>query len=485
MTVQDLPAILPFIVLSSAAVAVMLSIAIRRSHFVVVLLTLAGFALSLACIALAVPSAPRAVGNLLIIDNYALFFSGLLIAAGLAVAMISQGYLKRQPARREEFYLLLLLASLGAAVLAAANHFASFFLALELLSVSLYALIGYERRSVLGVEAALKYLVLAGASSALLLFGMALAYAALGTMQFDQMSRLMQAQPHGALLPAGLGLIVVGFGFKLALAPFHFWTPDVYQGASAPVSAFIASVSKAGMFALLLRYFAVAEFRNSDALVVTFMLLSVASMFTGNLLALRQDSVKRILAYSSIAQLGYVLVAFLASGLLGARAVMYYLVAYVVTMLGAFGVVAAISGPAGEADNIEDFSGLAWRRPALAAVMTGSLLSLAGLPLTAGFVGKFYVLLAGVHSGLWLLVVLLAINSALGLFYYLRIVSAMYRSPDERRRRPLLTPPVQRIYPLPLLGGIALAAILLALVALGVYPSPLVRLIEAVTAGLF
>ena len=356
-------------------------------------------------------------------------------------------------------------------VLVASNHFVSFFLGLELLSVSLYGLIAYRRGHALGIEAGLKYLVLAGVSSAFLLFGMALVYAQLGTMDFAVISDKLTAEPApGALLLTAFGLIIVGISFKLALVPFHLWTPDVYQGAPAPVTAFVATVSKGAMFALLLRYFAAVQVQAYGSLMLVFTIIAIASMFAGNLLALLQNNVKRLLAYSSIAHLGYLLVAFLASGPLAVEAVTYYLAAYFATMLGAFGIVTLLSNGERDAESIEDYRGLAWRRPWLAGAFTAMLLSLAGIPLTAGFMGKFYVLTAGVGSALWLLVIILVVTSAMGLFYYLRLLITMYQQPYPSS--PADLPRVN------LTGRAVLVVLTSALLWLGVYPSPAIALIQ-------
>jgi NADH-quinone oxidoreductase subunit N len=504
VTVSDLVVLLPLIILAAGAVMLMLVIAFYRNHPLTFGLTLAGLAAAFISLLFISPALPRQVTPLLVVDSYAAFYIGLLLAASFAVALLAYGYLGRSNAQPEELYLLLLVATLGSAVLVTSSHFASFFLGLEILTVSLYTLIAYLRTQ-RSIEAGIKYLILAGVSSAFLLFGMALVYADLGTMELAQLSALL-AQASGSpglFLLTGLALMIIGIGFKLAVVPFHMWTPDIYQGASAPVTAFVATVSKGGMFALLLRYFAQMDVQTYRSLFVVFAAIAVASMFAGNLLALLQNNVKRILAYSSIAHLGYLLVAFLAGGApspgsgqapsalppsgvagqsLGVTAASFYLAAYFATTIAAFGVVAVLR-PAGgerEMEDMEDYRGLFWRRPWLAAIFTAALLSLAGIPLTAGFVGKFYILAAGIGSALshralgilWALAIILVINSAIGLYYYLRIVVIMGLQPLPAEERPSVTPAV------PLAGGLALAAMLLALVWLGVYPTPLIRVIE-------
>ena len=425
MVTEDFIALLPLLVTAVSSLIVLLLAAFRRDRPLAAIVTSLGLTVALIT-SLRTRVAPRQVTSLLMLDAYAIFYIGLLSGGEPGGHGLSYGYLKTRESQREEFYVLLLLATLGAITLAAATHFASFFLGLELLSVSLYVLIAYVRTERNPLEAGLKYLILSGTSSAFLLFGMALLYFQLGTMGFAGMASALDQQAERFIQSlVGLALILTGVGFKLALVPFHMWAPDVYQGASAPVAAFIATVSKGAMFALLLRYFVEISAFRSGVLWWTLAGIAVLSMFVGNLLALLQDNIKRLLAYSSIAHLGYVLVAFLASGPLAVEAVTVYLVAYFITTLGAFGIVSVLSKSGREADTMEDYRALFWRRPWIAAVFAIMLLSLAGIPLTAGFVGKFYVIAAGVDSALWLLLVLLAINSVIGLFYYLRIIVVM------------------------------------------------------------
>jgi NADH-quinone oxidoreductase subunit N len=276
---------------------------------------------------------------------------------------------------------------------------------------------------------------------------------------------------------AGQAMIFVGVGFKLALAPFHAWAPDVYEGAPAPVTAFIATVSKGAVFALFVRYFANLGDEVFRPFFPALAAIAVASMFIGNLLALAQTNVKRILAYSSIAHLGYLLVAFLAGGSLGATAVAFYLVAYIVTNLIAFGVVAILSGRR-EADELEDYRGLFWRRPWLATIFLAALLSLGGIPLTAGFMGKFYILMAGVGSALWALAIIMTVNTMISFYYYLRVAFMMFRGAPEREATGGPLPSLSFV------GAAALAVLTLLLVWIGVFPDPLVQTIRSMVAGL-
>ncbi len=423
---------------------------------------------------------PQVIAPLVIVDSYALFYIGLILLSTLAIAFLSYDYLRKVEGEHEEYYLLLLLAALGSAVLVVSQHFVMLFLGLEILSVSLYILISYLYQRGQCIEAGVKYLILAAASSAFLLFGMALIYNATGTMEFGLIPRRLAITGAGSLLVfSGLALMLVGIGFKLAVVPFHMWTPDVYQGAPAPVTAFIATISKGGMFALILRFFITFDIYKYDVLLLIFSIIAVASMFTGNWLALQQQNVKRILAYSSIAHLGYLLVAFLAGRKFAVPAATFYLAAYFMTTIAAFGIVSVLSGREGEADDLQDYHGLYWRHPWLAAIFTAALFSLSGIPLTAGFVGKFYVLIAGVHSSLWWLVVILVINSAIGLYYYLRIVVAMFTpvGPGEK----LNNIPSAGVS---LAGSVVLAVMMLLLLGLGVYPFQLIDLIQSIGSSL-
>jgi NADH-quinone oxidoreductase subunit N len=475
----DVLALAPFIIVSAAIVVVMLVTAFHRSHKAAFSLTLIGLAGAFACVPWTARFAPRQVTPLLSLDPYALFFVGLLVLTTFAVAVMSYDYLESRSdvTRPEEYYLLLMLAGLGGMVLVASSHFASFFVGLEILSVSLYGLVAYLRDSARSLEAGVKYLVLAATSASFLLFGMALVYAETGTLAFSSLAASvhhMETAGYPALFLAGVGMIVVGVGFKLAVVPFHLWTPDVYEGAPAPVTAFVATASKGAMVALMLRYFYTSGSLSNTAVFWAFAVIAGASMIVGNFLALFQNNVKRILAYSSIAHLGYILVAFLAGGIMAAPAVTFYLVAYFLTTLGAFSVMTALSGAKREAEEMGDYRGLARRHPWLAGAMTASLFSLAGIPLTAGFVGKFFLVRAGVGSALWVLVLLLVLTSTVGLFYYLRIVVAIYSSPEEKTAGE----PAGRSA-ISLTGAALISALTLLLVWVGVYPGPVMQLVHA------
>ncbi len=472
MNRADFISLLPLLVLFGAAILIMLVISIKRDHRLTYIISSVSLVAAFAFV-MRSDRVTHEIQPLLIVDGFGLFNIGLLLMTALAVSMLSYAYFEQREERKGEYYILLILATFGACVLVISKHFASLFLGLEILSVALYGMIAYLRKREKSDEAGLKYLILAAFSSAFILFGMALVYVTTGFMEFTSIGLYMiNTGEISALLMAGFGLMVVGVGFKLGVVPFHMWAPDVYEGAPAPVTVFIATVSKGGMVALMVRFFTYVNGHSFGELITTFTVIAIASMFVGNFLALRQNNIKRILAYSSIAHLGYLLVAFLAGGTLGVEAVSFYLMAYFITSLGAFGMVTVLSDEDRDADRIEDYQGLFWRRPMMATVFTGMLLSLAGIPLTAGFVGKFYLLAAGVGSQLWLLVVMLVINSVIGLYYYIRIIAKMAEEPSEAASKKMLHPTVY------LASVMVIAVLVVLLLWFGVSPTGMMQLIR-------
>ncbi len=478
----------PYIALAATAVVVMLTTAFYHRHLLLAGLTATGLAATFACVLVAGAEDRRATA-LLRMNDVSLYFIGLLVVVALAVVALSYGYLGRTERRFGDFYTLLTLGALGGAVLAASAHFASLFLGLEVLSVSLYGLIAYPRRRPQAVEAAFKYLVLAAVTSAMLLFGMALVYAVSGTMLLDKVASAGAglAGWEAAAYKAGLALVFAGVGFKLALVPFHMWTPDVYQGGPAPVIAFLAAASKAAVFVVLLQSLAPLDPQRGGVLVVVLSVVAYASMLAGNLLALFQQNLKRLLAYSSIAQLGYLVVAVVSSGAAGGArgagtvAVAFYLTIYALALLAAFGVIAVLAHAEGEPEALSQYRGLGHRRPALALVLSVSLLSLAGMPLTAGFIGKFFIFRAGAGAAQWGLLVVFALTSAMSLYYYLRVIITMYRLEVAPYAAALATSPGGMSAGRRAADRVAVAALVLltaSTLLLGVYPPVLLRLIE-------
>ena len=479
MNGNQLIGLAPIITLSTASIAVMLGIAIRRNFVLTCGITAFGIIMSLLALIAAWQESPIQATLLIRVDNYALFFMALLLLTGLAVLGFCYDYFKDFDGENEELLLLLLTALLGALVLVTSSHFASFFLGLETLSISLFALISYPLNQTRPLEAAIKYLILSGVSSAFLLMGMALIYAQSGELYFRDIGNFIANQPDmNIMILSGVILIVAGLGFKLSLVPFHLWTPDVYQGAPAPITAFIATVSKGAVFVVLLRYFVSAHGYAYPPLMTVFSVIAVFSILGGNLLALLQNNVKRLLAYSSIAHIGYLLVAFIAGASitpsLAIESVTFYLVAYFITTIGAFGVVSLLSTPQTEADDISSYRGLFWRRPWLAAVFTLMLLSLAGIPLTAGFIGKFYIFTSAADGRLLGLLFAIIIGSGLGLYYYLKIIVVMSMN-NEATATISANPDKDRI------STAVLGVLTILLVWFGVYPELLINIIQSVS----
>jgi NADH-quinone oxidoreductase subunit N len=302
---------------------------------------------------------------------------------------------------------------------------------------------------------------------------MALVYLQTGTMSFAGMANAVAAESVPPLLLTGLGLMLVGLGFKLAVVPFHMWTADVYQGAPVPVTAFIATASKGGVVAAMLRFFIAIDGFRSEPLQMVMVIIAIASMVAGNLLALRQKNIKRLLAYSSIAHLGYLLVAFIPGSAVVPETVSFYLLTYFITTFAAFGVITILSDSESDADDLGRYKALFWKHPALASILSIAMFSLAGIPLTAGFTGKFYVLTTGIGQGFWLLAVVLVLSSVVGLYYYLRVVTTLFAGTKDL----LPDPPAK--YPVFLGISMAVLSILtFALIWLGVYPDSVIGVVQ-------
>ena len=471
MTVLDFQALAPHLTLTGALLVILLVVSFRRSRRLTVGLTLLALAAAFAALPFGLSAGAREVTPLLLLDSYAAFFNGLFIIIAAVTVLLSPRYLRGGAGAQDEFYLLLLMATLGAMTLASAQHFAAVLLGLEVLSISLYTLVAYPEEDSPPLEAALKYLVLSGVGSATMLFGMALIYHAVGGMGFAELAAFAAAgERSDPWLAAGLILFLCGTAFKLSLIPFHMWTPDVYQGAPAPVTGYLATVAKAAVFAMLLRFALQADLLDQGVAFTLLAVMAVLSMVVGNLLALLQESIKRLLAYSSIAHMGYLMIGLLVLATLGDAAMavetaLVFLAGYLAMTLAAFAVVSEISSvAAGERERIADCSGLFWCRPLLASVLAVALLSLAGIPLTAGFIAKFYLFMAGIEGALWGLLWAMILGSAISIYYYLKIVFAMTLREREGEALPASA-----------LGMAVLIALGVVVLALGVYPAPLME----------
>jgi NADH-quinone oxidoreductase subunit N len=484
MSADALIDLLQIILLTVTTVVVMVTAGFKRDHGLINSLTQAGLFASLLIFVFVDPVLNLQITPLLVIDQYSLFFSALAIIGGIVVTALAYPYFEKHNQQNEEFYILVLLGVLGGVIMACSNHFVSLFIGMEMLGVSLYAMIAYPIHSSVvakfPLEAAIKYLILSGIASAVMLFGMALIYAMTGSFEFSDLVVRNTEPGSDMFMLVGFLLLIAGIAFKLSLFPFHIWTPDVYEGAPVPVTAFLATVSKAGMIAVALRLLLVAHAFDYAEITVVLSLLAAASMVFGNLLALKQTNIKRLFAYSSIAHLGYLLVVVIAGAavpaMLSIESMSYYMTAYFVMSLGGFAVTSTLSNSGKELDTLSDYQGLFWRNPWMSAVMITVLLSLAGIPLTAGFIGKFYVFATGVESQLWFLLAMLIVGSAIGLYYYLRVIYVML----QPAREDLVNDPATAK-----LSFSAYAVMLTtaaAIIYLGVYPMPLIETLQSLAS---
>lgn len=467
MSVTDFVSLTPFLIIAMAPIIIMIVISVFRDYEVVFGFSVLSFIAAIASIFYILPVIPHSIAPLFIIDKFSLFFLEIIFFSGLLVTFLSYDYIKQLPGIREEYYIIFFTSTLGAALLAVANHFILFFIGIETLTLSLYILIAYEKSKDRSIEAGIKYLILASVSSAFLLFGMGLIYLAFGTMEF---TGIISAISHLSQLPPlfiyGFGMMLVGIGFKLALVPFHMWTPDVYQGAPAPVSSYIATVSKGAVMAVFIRFFFNIKGFENQSLFIVISGIAILSMFAGNLLAIRQTNVKRLLAYSSIANMGYLIIILLTGTDKGIQSAIFYLITYFITTIGAFGVISLLSTRDMEAEKIEDYKGLFWKKPWIAIVFTLCMLSLAGIPITAGFIAKFYLIYEGMKAGLFILIFSMIINSVIGLYYYLRVITTMFSAAGDNK-----LPSVS------FLGKLTLTIITIGILVLGLYPGWLIDFI--------
>jgi NADH-quinone oxidoreductase subunit N len=473
----NLSALLPaLIVMGTAGLVLLLDLLPpRRTKDHLASVALAGVVASLVVSVIRWGSEARAFGDMVLLDNYALFFDIVIgYAAGL-VLLLSSDYLSRAGAEGGEYYALVLFATAGMMLLASAADLIVVFLALELMSLSLYVLAGLFKTRLASSEASMKYFLLGAFATSFLLYGIALVYGASGATNFNRIAATMAANPRDPLFVVGIAFILVGFGFKVSAAPFHMWAPDVYEGAPTSVTALIATGSKAAAFAALTRVLLTALSGARADWSLLLWALAALSMTVGNVVAIAQTNLKRMLAYSSIAHAGYMMVGLVADAPSGAAAVLYYLFAYVFTTVGTFGVIAVCERSGEEAVKVEDYAGLARRSPFLAAALSLFLLSLVGIPPLAGFVGKFYIFSAAVRSGYLWLTVIAVLNSAIAAYYYLRVIIYMYMR--EADGAPARCAPS-------FAGALALGIALIGIVLLGVMPAPFVDLAQAAVAPL-
>jgi NADH-quinone oxidoreductase subunit N len=397
--------------------------------------------------------------NMVQVDEFSVFFHVLVIAIAAVVIIISYEYMAVQRIRAGEYYALILFGVVGMALMSSAVELVLIFIALEISSISSYVLAGFRRHEAASAESSLKYFLLGSFATAFFLYGVALMFGATGSTNIDSIGRTLQAGPIPLLAYVAVAFMFVGLGFKVGAAPFHSWTPDVYEGAPSPIVGLMSTAPKAAAFAVLLRVVFVI---NVHAIFWVIWVAAALSMTLGNISALVQNNVKRLLAYSSIAHAGYLLMAFAAAPGLGISAAMFYTAAYAAMNLGAFAVVSHFANAGERYVTLEDYEGLGRSSPLLAATLTIFLLSLIGIPMTGGFFAKFYVFSAAMKANLIWLTIVGVLNSGIGAYYYLRIIVMMYMR-ESRKEVPVM--------PVPFALRLALTACLAATVYLGIFPN--------------
>ncbi|HET8576096.1 MAG TPA: NADH-quinone oxidoreductase subunit N [Methylomirabilota bacterium] len=471
----DLYAILPVLVLTVTAAVVMLLDLLpprgRKDHLGFVGMVGVVAAMGVTLWLLVRGGETRAFRGMVALDGYALFFNLVIGYATGLVLLLSMDYIRREGMESGEFYILILLAAVGMMLMASAGDLIIIFLALETMSLSLYVLAGFFRTRLEAGEASMKYFLLGAFASGFFLYGIALVFGATGSTNLDRIANAVAAGAgRDPLLVTGVGLLLVGFGFKISSVPFHMWAADVYEGAPTSVTAFIATGSKAAAFAALLRVLLSAVRGAPLDWTMLVWVLAVLTMTLGNVVAIAQQNLKRMLAYSSIAHVGYMLVGVVAGGVLGNGSVLFYLLIYTFTTAGAFGAILLLERGSQEAVRLEDFGGLASRHPLMALALSVFLLSLIGIPPTAGFVGKFYLFGAAVRSGYIWLAVIGVLNSAVAAYYYLRLIVYMYMREPEGAPT-VLAPSFS--------GTLALVVALWGVLQLGVLPAPVFDLAQS------
>lgn len=476
MSFSELMPLAPVMIVALTAIVVMILTAIKRNHNLIATATVVGLNLSVIYILMEMFGGhfvPANVMGMFMVDPFTMLYQLLILIAALACSTLSHAYIETYKSNREELYILLLTSVAGAMLMVSSSHYASFFISLELMSIPVYGLLAYTHQRARSLESGVKYLVLSATASAMLLMGMAYIYAYTGSLSFyDSVQALMQAIQQPMVI-IGLGLIIFATAFKLSLAPFHKWTPDVYAGAPAPMATFLATAAKVATIGLFVRYILTSGAILIESLVTIITIIAVLSILVGNLLAVRQVNLKRILGYSSISHFGYLLIALVSMTYVSLGSVSVYVITYVLTTIGAFGAVALMSSPYNnldEAESLADYRGLFWRRPVLTATLTVMMLSLAGIPLTAGFIGKFLVVMAAVTTQHWFLAAMVIVGSGIGLYYYLRVMVVMYMTPPETPRIDADKHWGQKV------GGLMVLGAAVLVLFLGIYPDPMIKL---------
>ncbi len=439
----DLIALAPVIVLSVFAMMVLVvDLFGGRNKTLLVFISLVGLLMTAISAFAKNPIPAYSFNDSYIVDHLSLFFICIFTISSALAILLSVEYNEREGIRAGEYYALILFCTVGMILLASSTDMIMIFLGIEIVSICLYVLAGIRRDNLRSNEAALKYFLLGAFATGFLLYGMTMVYGSTGHTNLFKIAEVVQnpSAQSNPLLLMGLVLLIIGFGFKVASVPFHMWAPDVYQGAPTPITAFMAVGPKAAAFAAFFRVFAETFPEMAPSWEIILSTIAVLSMFFGNLGAIMQTNIKRMLAFSSISHAGYILIAVIAKNSLGASSLLFYMLTYAFTTFGIFGIIILLGRKGEENLEIENYSGLAYRHPILALSMTVFLLSLGGLPPFAGFIAKFYIFSAAIQEGLVTLVIIAVLNSAISFYYYLKVVVFMYMKEPEAEFKISLTP---------------------------------------------
>lgn len=462
----DLAGIAPFLIsfLTGVFILVIDAFSAKGQKGKLAYVGLTGVGLSiLACFA-QWDSSRQIFNNMVYTDNFALFFNLIFFTSAALAILLSVDYIKLQGLDHGEYYSLILFATSGMVLMAQAASLIMIFLGLEILSISVYILAGFNKANAKSNEAAIKYLLLGAFASGFLLYGLAFVYGSVGSLDLVTIHNFLESSPLGPSLLVGIAFLIVGFSFKIAMFPFHMWTPDVYEGAPTSVTAFMSVGPKAAGFAAFLRVFLLAFPSLRDEWGIILWVLAAVTMTLGNIMALTQNNIKRMLAYSSIAHAGYIMVAMVAGSGLGTSSIMFYILAYAFMNMGAFGVVIMLGSRGQLGEDIDDYRSIGYLRPLLGLSMTIFMFSLAGIPPTAGFVAKFFIFSAAVKAGFIWLTIIGVLNSVLSLYYYLRVIVYMYMyEPEDKAEKASL------IYSPALI--VALIISVIATLQIGIFPS--------------
>lgn len=469
----DIKSIIPILIITATAITVLIAglFASERAKSFYYYFSLIGVAIASLFLFTQFGETIYSFNGTFVVDNFSIFFDMIILFSTVLTILISDEYVRREEINYGEYYSLLLFATLGMMLMASGSNLLTIFLGLEVMSISLYILAGFRRYNPNSTEAALKYFLLGAFTTGFFLYGIALVYGSTGSTDLRNIAAFLSEKGVASdpMLTLGLIMLIIGFGFKVATVPFHSWVPDVYEGAPTTITAFFSAGPKAAGFAAFFRVFLMSFHTLDHHWVKILWVLAVLTMTIGNLVAIAQTNIKRMLAYSSIAHAGYILVALVSANNLGMAGVLYYMVAYALMNIGAFAIIIILGRKGEENTQLSDFAGMGFKHPLLSITMSIFMFSMAGIPPMAGFVGKFYVFSAAIQSGFIGLAIIGVINSVISVYYYLRVTVYMYMHTPSREFKPLSTSPLILL---------ALIVTVVGTIQLGIFPSSIIDIAE-------